>query len=262
MPPRVALAALVLLIGASQVEAQVPDSVPSAIPAPPPPVPAIKLWHIGAALGGVAAISLLDEDIQTWMVNHRGQGDRRLAFDLEYLGRPDVQGFTALGIAVVGVVADRPGMVRHGARIAVAGVVAGGILRLSKHTIGRARPSAGLGAFDFDTFSDQSAFPSGHAGIAWAFTTTLADAIEVPAIDIGLYTLATGSSIARVVNNRHWVSDIVAGALVGHTVAKVVDGRWRVFNLRPPELLLGPTGTGLRWQVDLPALRSAPGRPD
>ena len=78
----------------------------------------------------------------------------------------------------------------------------------------------------------------------------------------GLYTLAVGTGASRVINDRHWLSDVVGGALLGTAIAKVVDGRWRIFNLRPPELLTGPQGTGLRWRLDLPALRTAPGAPN
>jgi len=31
--------------------------------------------------------------------------------------------------------------------------------------------------------------------------------------------------------------------------AKVVSGRWRIFNLRPPQILLGPSHAGIAWQV-------------
>ncbi len=67
-----------------------------------------------------------------------------------------------------------------------------------------------------DTGADNS-FPSGHTAIAFASATMLHK--EYGAVSkwysIGGYTAATATGLMRVVNNRHWVSDILAGAGVG-----------------------------------------------
>jgi membrane-associated phospholipid phosphatase len=93
---------------------------------------------------------------------------------------------------------------------------------------------------------------------AFAVSTTLADAIDNPWADVGLYSLAVGTGVSRVIGNHHWVSDVVGGALVGITTAKFVDGRWSLFGLTSPDFLVGPQGAGLKWTVDVPALRGAP----
>jgi membrane-associated phospholipid phosphatase len=64
---------------------------------------------------------------------------------------------------------------------------------------------------------DPSAFPSGHTAQAFAAATFMAK--EYGHISrwysIGAYTVATGVGVMRVLNNRHWVSDVIAGAGVG-----------------------------------------------
>lgn len=61
------------------------------------------------------------------------------------------------------------------------------------------------------------AFPSGHT--AYAFTiATLVDKEfrhKSPWISVGSYTLAGATGVLRVMNNKHWMADVLAGAGVG-----------------------------------------------
>jgi membrane-associated phospholipid phosphatase len=66
---------------------------------------------------------------------------------------------------------------------------------------------------------------------------------------IGLYGVATGVAVARVYQLEHWVSDVVGGAALGITSAKLVSGRWRIFGLRPPGFLATPTGAAIVWHA-------------
>jgi membrane-associated phospholipid phosphatase len=91
--------------------------------------------------------------------------------------------------------------------------------------------------------------PSGHTTIAFALATALSDDIKRTWASAGLYTLATGVGWARLNDNRHWLSDVAAGAALGITSAKLMNGRWRIFNLRPPRVLLGPDYAGIAWQL-------------
>jgi membrane-associated phospholipid phosphatase len=259
---RFAAALLVLTLLPVRAAGQVRDSIPPVLPSARPPVPPIRLWHLGAALAGVAVVSLVDDDVREWTVDHRTGGLRDVATTWEYYGHAATPASIAVGTMIGGAVIRQPEVTRTGARLATSFLVGAAITRAAKRGIGRARPSAGEDQYSFDSWSDQSAFPSGHTTNAFLLTTTLADAIDEPWIDAGLYALAIGTGASRVINDRHWLSDVVGGALLGTTIAKVVDGRWRIFNLAPPTFLVGPTGTGLRWQLDLPALRSAPARAD
>jgi len=64
---------------------------------------------------------------------------------------------------------------------------------------------------------ERNSFPSGHTATAFAAATFVAK--EYGHISkwysIGAYTVATGVGAMRVLNNRHWVTDALAGAAVG-----------------------------------------------
>jgi membrane-associated phospholipid phosphatase len=64
-------------------------------------------------------------------------------------------------------------------------------------------------------------------------------------------TVAAGTGWSRLNDNRHWLSDVLAGAAVGITSAELIDGRWRIFHLRPPTLFVGQAGVAIGWRVSL-----------
>jgi membrane-associated phospholipid phosphatase len=85
--------------------------------------------------------------------------------------------------------------------------------------------------------------------VAFALATSLADEIHRTWASVGLYTIATGVGWSRINDNRHWLSDVAAGAVLGFTSAKLVNGRWRIFNLNPPRFLLGPGQAAVAWNL-------------
>jgi len=71
--------------------------------------------------------------------------------------------------------------------------------------------------------SDNQSFPSGHATNAFAIATAIAtDYRDKPAVPVIAYALATTVALARVHENVHFPSDVVAGALIGRSTAKAI----------------------------------------
>jgi undecaprenyl-diphosphatase len=103
---------------------------------------------------------------------------------------------------------------------------AGIVTPLLKRTFGRARPIQNEGSHSFHPFDKNfDSFPSGHATNAFAFATAIAghyDGWLVPTI---VYTIASGVAASRVNDHVHFPSDVVAGALIGHAVAKGILAR-------------------------------------
>jgi PAP2 superfamily protein len=74
--------------------------------------------------------------------------------------------------------------------------------------------------------SDNQSFPSGHATNAFAIATAIATNYhDKPAVPVIAYALATSVALARVHDNVHFPSDVVAGALIGRAVAKSITAR-------------------------------------
>ena len=77
-----------------------------------------------------------------------------------------------------------------------------------KYTIKEMRPDG----------SSANSFPSGHTATAFVGATILHKEYGLthsPWYSIGGYAVATATGVMRVLNNRHWVSDVLAGAGIG-----------------------------------------------
>lgn len=74
--------------------------------------------------------------------------------------------------------------------------------------------------------SSANSFPSGHTAMAFYSATALhlEYGKRYPWISLAGYLTATGVGIGRIMNNRHWIGDVMVGAAVGIASAEV--GYW------------------------------------
>lgn len=76
-----------------------------------------------------------------------------------------------------------------------------------------------------------SSFPSSHSMIAWSSAAVLADEYPSRLNQLGVYTLATGVSLTRVLGQQHFPSDVLVGSafgwMIGHYVYKK-HHRWHI----------------------------------
>jgi membrane-associated phospholipid phosphatase len=245
MPRLFLLLGLALAIPPAGVRAQSLDTLPAA-----PAIASlhvIRWWHGAAAVGGISALMLLDRPVQRYAQHNRGPGSNDVAAAVRHFGQPEVYGTVTAGLLAAGVIAGRPEITRAGGRLAASLAVAGLTVQVGKFALGRPRPEQSLDADGYIPFSGQVAMPSGHTAMAFALATSLSDDIHRPWATVGLYGLATAVAWSRVNDNRHWLTDVTTGALVGFTSAKLASGRWRIFGLRAPSFIAGPQGLGLGW---------------
>src|SRR5512146_1053219 len=191
----------------------------------------IRWWHVAVATGGVFLASAADNAFHDLAQNHNTQTDRDIATAVQHFGS--------------GVVPAAIPAARVGGSLAVGAV----ITEVLKEAVGRARPYQGPAVTGFKPFSGRASMPSGHTMAAFALATSLSDEIHRGWATAGLYTLAVGTGASRIVNNAHWFSDVVAGAIIGTTSAKLVNGKWRLFRITPPRILVGPDELGLQWSL-------------
>jgi membrane-associated phospholipid phosphatase len=101
---------------------------------------------------------------------------------------------------------------KHGFNDKVGLMFTGGIIMLGtvnalKYTTDQVRPDG----------SAANSFPSGHTANAFFGATILAKEYsdKSPLIAIGGYSVATATGVIRILNNRHWASDVLVGAGIG-----------------------------------------------
>lgn len=244
------LCAFFTLVGPPIAAAQTLDTLPDVGAGQAPAEPhAIKLWHGAVALGGLSALMLFDHPVQRYAQHNSGAGADHVAGIVRHFGQPEVYGTVSVGLLAAGLATGRPQITRAGGRLAVSLALAGLTVQAGKFALGRPRPEQSLDADGYSPFSGQVSLPSGHSAMAFAMATSLADEIHRPWATVGLYGMASAVAWSRVNDNRHWLSDVAAGALVGITSAKLASGRWRIFGIKAPSILAGPTGAGLGWSA-------------
>jgi undecaprenyl-diphosphatase len=109
---------------------------------------------------------------------------------------------------------------------AVSAAIANTLLMCVKRRVRRPRPCERIRAPGFDVGplawfpSDRFSFPSGHALNAFAIGSLIALAYPLTAMPV----LAIAASVAasRVVLGLHWLSDVLAGSLVGALIGSAV----------------------------------------
>lgn len=99
--------------------------------------------------------------------------------------------------------------------IAISNAIMGGIVQTMKHTFKEERPDG----------SDQYSFPSGHT--ATAFTNASLLFYEYKDANIWYassgFLFATATGFLRIANNKHYTSDVLAGAGIGTAIGLTVS---------------------------------------
>lgn len=90
---------------------------------------------------------------------------------------------------------------------AFSALLMGGVVNTIKHSSEVVRPDG----------SNNHSFPSGHTATAFMTATMLTKEYGYisPWVGIGAYTAATATGVMRMANNKHWLSDVLAGAGIG-----------------------------------------------
>jgi membrane-associated phospholipid phosphatase len=202
-------------------------------------------WLYAGAIGVglVAASSVLDRRADQFAKTNgdRGwlRGSTRFANTLPFLG-----------MAFAGVAAlDTEDRIhsRTGFAAGEAGLTAAFAATGLKYAIGRARPTAELGNRSFDFGSNaSSSLPSIHSAVAWAVATPFALEYDAP----WLYGVAALTNIGRVAGRDHWVSDTVAGSLLGYGLGRIFWQSSRTPRREGPQVLLSPSGIAFSWNTD------------
>lgn len=119
-----------------------------------------------------------------------------------------------------------------------------------KSVFGRARPWQKRGAMEFDPFSGNTSFPSGHSTTAFAFVSPWL--LYYPnTFTPGLLLLSTGTAFSRMLTQNHWFTDVVAGSSIGFVTAYVLTRRHQESRRMQVAPALGMGRMGLTLTVTL-----------
>jgi membrane-associated phospholipid phosphatase len=177
---------------------------------------------LGAISAGIGTVMVFDEDIQHAIRRGRTNTLTNIFDNVQPLGNEYAIGIVGTFYLWGEVFKDPRAKSTALDSIAATAIGPGIIVNATKYIVGRGRPTDGKGAYDFQPFSGHDSFLSGHTTEAFTLASVITEHYDAPWIKVMAYGLAGTVGYARLNNNRHWTSDVLAGAVVGTYVGKTV----------------------------------------
>ena len=161
-----------------------------------------RMTYVGVPLvvGGII-IKSEDDHFRNLRNDYLPQFRRHADDYMQYAPAAVMLGMKACGVE------SRSSWGRMLASDAFSALLMGGVVNTLKQTTHVVRPDG----------SNDHSFPSGHTATAFMTATMLTKEYghKSPWIGIGAYTVASATGLMRMANNKHWLSDVLAGAGIG-----------------------------------------------
>jgi len=184
----------------------------------------LKIFTISTSL--VFSSYFLDKTIRDFSQQNQTEFLDKVFFIDDFYGSRRFMIAGPLLLYTTGFFAGNKDIKEMGLHSAQAIFYAGIITAAIKEMVGRSRPSRNEGPGHFKPFAfreDSRSFFSGHSSVTFAASTVMANEVDNMAWKIFWYGAATWVAGARIYHDRHWFSDVFAGALVGYAIGKFVS---------------------------------------
>lgn len=160
-----------------------------------------------------------DQELMDFVQDHKTVQTEMVTTVGNLLGREAIAPIAA-GSYFLGVVFKNGKLKQVGLLTVAAGLASQIVTEAFKVGFSRKRPNEEAGPYAFFEKGNKSFF-SGHAVGAFSLATVIAETYKekkwVPYVAYGLATL---TAYARMSDHKHWASDVLAGAIMGHLVTK------------------------------------------
>lgn len=183
-----------------------------------------RLITYGAAAAGTGVLFLFDDDIKTFSQKHLSDESVWLSenvFEPMGSGKYSVPVMAAAFLG--GSVFKNDRLKRVGLLSAKSFILASLIARIPKYAFRRDRPSQTDDQFLWFQGLHHNSFVSGHTtavfSVASMFAIEYRNTVWVPVLS---YSLAAMAGLSRIHDNKHWASDVFAGAMLGYGVARYI----------------------------------------
>ena len=183
----------------------------------------IKLGLLGTAV--VAALSPLDRPVHDRAIRGFSKPVRYYAEAGNFIGEVHVAVPSALGIWGISMLTDNTRFKDAAFTSAQSLLYASTATMALKLILGRSRPADVDSPFKFAPFSGAYAFPSGHTTAAFALLVPWLAYYPGPFTWSLVAVAAGGTAFGRIEHNRHWLTDVVAGGIIGTSAALLLSRR-------------------------------------
>ena len=154
-----------------------------------------------------AGASLFDDDVTDYIADPEHGFGR----SFEDGAAPEVLGLAVAGVFTAGRFVEAPRFRAMSYDLLDAFLLNWGYTNVFKCAVGRERPNG----------QDEKSFPSGHASNAFALATVVERHYGWKA-GLPAYAVASAVGVSRLQRNKHYLSDVLAGATLGYIVGRTV----------------------------------------
>jgi len=216
-----------------------------------------KEWLTTAGIGAGIYLSIQnDKNVRNWIDTDVNQFDDNFWRAFEHYGVIEYAEIGAIGTYAVGLFGNHGGTRKLGRMMFQSLSYSGLTAMFIRMIAGRKRPPLTSNHTDFIGFTSNNrfqSFPSGHTTVAFAFSTVLAEYFDSPWSRIGFYGLAGLAATERIINNEHWLTDVILGALIGIAggVHVINEESKRENNSPKSKLTISPSFNGINFRYRL-----------
>lgn len=183
-------------------------------------------WLVaGVCVAGTAAIGVfLDSPVEQYSQDHLTPTRTDAAHKVAQLGTVASLGFLGAAGLHGWATGDRRGVgcLVDGLEASIITSVL--VVPVTKYVIGRSRPNvSGSDSDTYRPFSRDASFPSGHTAQAFTVAAVMAASYDNSLwVAVPAYLTAAAVGLSRVVEDQHYLSDVVAGAIIGTAIGTLV----------------------------------------
>jgi len=182
----------------------------------------------GAFVAVEGGLIFADQSVKDVVQSHRNNAETYFSRNfLEHFGA-EHSIIVMSGLFTYGVLAKDKKYVSTALLALESFALASMVTRIPKTLVGRQRPDnwEGNGPFSFKGPGGGNSFPSGHTTASFAVASVIATQFrDSKWIPVTAYSVATLAGISRIYDNKHWLTDVVAGATIGTLVGNLVSHR-------------------------------------
>jgi membrane-associated phospholipid phosphatase len=178
-----------------------------------------KEWII--ASGAMTMTTLLmvgDERVRDFFQNNKSHFSEQVSYFAEKGGSQAPIGLAATYL--LGTILKNQKLKKASTLAFSSLLISGVLVQGLKQVFSRTRPYAASNQWEFQgpgkfRGADKVSFPSGHTASAFSIAASIATIYDSKLVKILAYSAATLTGLSRIHDNKHWMSDVFMGAIIG-----------------------------------------------
>lgn len=186
-----------------------------------------KDWtKLGAFVAAEGGLMFADQSVKDFFQENRSTNLDRISTNfLEPFGG-NYSLLVMSGFVAHGLLAKNNKSVSTGLLSLESFLLASVLVRIPKTLAGRERPDIANDQFRFMGPFNGNSFPSGHTTAVFSVASVIATQYrDTKWVPFAAYSVASLVGLSRIYDNKHWLSDVVAGAAIGTLVGNLVSNR-------------------------------------